>query len=194
MVPAEEKLRQSIVDVAYLRFAEHGFKKVTMDEIATELRISKKTVYKHFESKEAILEEIVDQRLKRGREALKTLLAQEGPVDERMKRVGDIMPRFLDPNWQRLISDVVHTVPSVVKKIQSVIRYFVTEVVPSILKEGQKQGTVRKDLNIDLFVIAYMGAARELLNSDFVLRHPVTEELIPKQLLKIFLEGVLVRK
>lgn len=48
-----------------------------MDEIAGELGISKKTVYKHFESKEAILEEIVNQRLKRGESALKTLLSEK---------------------------------------------------------------------------------------------------------------------
>ena len=51
MVPNENELKQSIVDLAYKKFSQHGFKKVTMDEIASELAISKKTVYKHFESK-----------------------------------------------------------------------------------------------------------------------------------------------
>ncbi len=194
MVADETDIKQAIADVAHEKFSQFGFKRVTMDEIAAELGISKKTVYKHFNSKEAILEEIVEQRLKRGLAALKALLSETGSVDERMKRLGEIFPRFVDPDWQRLISDVAHTVPSVSHKIQGVLTYFITKVAPAILKEGQKEGSVRKDLNIDLFTAAYLGAAKELFNSDFLQKHPVTEEVLPKQLLKIFLEGVLVRK
>jgi AcrR family transcriptional regulator len=194
MVPNENELKQAIVELSYKKFSQHGFKRVTMDEIASELSISKKTVYKHFDSKEAILEELVEQRLARGREMLKSLLADHGPVDERIRRVAEVFPRFLDPDWQRLIADVVHSVPWVAKKIQSILNYFITEVVPQVLREGQKQGTVRKDLNVDLFTVAYLGAAKELFNSDFLHKHPVTEELIPKQLLKIFMEGALIRK
>ena len=194
MVSNDERVRQEIVDLAYVKFAQHGFKKVTMDEIATELSISKKTVYKFFESKEAILEEIVDQRLKRGETALKALLAEPGPVDQRFKRVAEMFPRFVDPDWQRLVADVHSTVPSASKKILSLVTYFVTKVVPGILREGQRQGYVRKDLNVDLVTVAYLGAAKELFNSDFVAKHAVTEEVLPKQLLKIFMEGVLVRK
>ena len=194
MVPNENEVKQAIVDLAYKKFSQYGFKKVTMDEISSELAISKKTVYKYFDSKEAILEELVDQRLKRGEAALKALLSEHGPVDERIKRLAEMFPRFVDPDWQRLIADVAHTVPSVSKKIQAILTFFITKVAPSILKEGQKEGTVRKDLDIDLFTLAYLGAAKELFNSDFLAKHPVTEEVLPKQLLKIFMEGVLARK
>lgn len=194
MVATENEVKQAIADLAYEKFSQFGFKRVTMDEIAAELGISKKTVYKHFESKEAILEELVDQRLRRAEAAFKALLSESGPVDERVKKLGEMFPRFVDPDWQRLLADVAHTVPSVSKKIQSILAYFITKVAPAILKEGQKEGSVRKDLNIDLFTLAYLGAAKELFNSDFLQKHPVTEEVLPKQLLKLFLEGVLVRK
>jgi len=194
VVTDENDIKQEIVDLAYKKFSQHGFKKVTMDEIASELSISKKTVYKYFDSKEAILEEMVNQRIQRGTAAFKALLSDNGTTDERINRLAEMFPRFVDPDWQRLIADVAHTVPSVSKKIQAILKYFITEVVPKILKEGQKEGSVRKDLNIDLFATAYLGAAKELFNSDFLQKHPITEEVLPKQLLKIFMEGVLVRK
>ncbi len=194
MVLDENELKQSIADLSYKKFSQHGFKKVTMDEIAAELAISKKTVYKHFESKEAILEEIVNQRVRRGQAAFRTLLSEHTGVDDRIKKVAEMFTRFVDPDWQRLMADVVHTVPSVSKKFQAILTYFITKVAPGIIREGQKEGAVRKDLDIDLFMIAYLGAAKELVNSDFLANHPITEEAIPKQLFKIFMEGVLVRK
>jgi AcrR family transcriptional regulator len=194
MVATESELKQAILDLAYEKFSQHGFKRITMDEIAADLKMSKKTVYKYFESKEAILEEIVDQRLKLAREAFEAVLTADGPFDERIKKIAEMFPRFVDPDWQRLIADVVHTVPSVAKKIQALLSYFITKVAPSILRRGQKEGTVRKDLDVDLFVIAYMGATKELFNSNFLAKYPATEETIPKQLFKIFMEGVLTRR
>ncbi len=145
MVPAENELKQAIAELAYSKFSHHGFKKVSVDEIAAELCISKKTVYKYFESKEAILEELVNQRLERGKAALNALLSEHGPVDDRIKKVAEIFPRFVDPDWQRLMGDVVHSVPSVWKKIQSMLTYFITKVAPSVIRDGQKEGSVRKD-------------------------------------------------
>ena len=38
-------------------FLKLGFKSVTMDDIACEMCISKKTIYKYFQNKEALIEE-----------------------------------------------------------------------------------------------------------------------------------------
>src|SRR6266702_2427720 len=43
--------RQRIVEAARAHFFSHGFRRVTMDDLATELGISKKTLYVHFPDK-----------------------------------------------------------------------------------------------------------------------------------------------
>ena len=45
-----------IMDVSFAAFNRKGFQAVSMDEVAKELRISKKTIYKYFGSKEELLE------------------------------------------------------------------------------------------------------------------------------------------
>lgn len=187
-------LKQAIIDLASTRFAAVGYKNVTMDDLAAELMISKKTLYKYFVGKEAILEEIVNQRLASGTEALAAFFEQRGTVDQRIAAIGAMMPKFADPSWHKIIADVARTTPSLRSRIQSLTQHFIVDVVPKVLREGQRKGVVRKDLNVDLFVVAYLGATKELLHSDFLLKHPITEEALPNQLLKIFLEGAMVRK
>src|SRR5947208_15181792 len=51
--------RQRIVDAARAHFFSHGFRSVTMDDLADELGISKKTLYAHFPSKIALLEAVL---------------------------------------------------------------------------------------------------------------------------------------
>ena len=54
-VRTDEETRQRILRVAMTFFLAHGFSRVTMDEIARELGMSKKTLYQHFESKESLM-------------------------------------------------------------------------------------------------------------------------------------------
>ena len=39
-------------------FLTHGFKSITMDEIASEMGISKKTIYQHFANKNSLVEAV----------------------------------------------------------------------------------------------------------------------------------------
>src|SRR5438105_6602491 len=50
---------QRIVEAARAHFFSHGFRSVTMDDLAVELAISKKTLYAHFPSKTALLEYVL---------------------------------------------------------------------------------------------------------------------------------------
>src|SRR5882672_12666095 len=51
--------RQRIVDAASVHFFSHGFRSVTMDDLAEEMGVSKKTLYAHFPSKIALLEAVL---------------------------------------------------------------------------------------------------------------------------------------
>src|SRR3954452_16181885 len=51
--------RQRIVDAARAHFFSHGFRSVTMDDLANELGISKKTLYAHFPGKIDMLEAVL---------------------------------------------------------------------------------------------------------------------------------------
>jgi len=51
-------MREKIVHKAFEMFLNLGFKSVTMDDIAHEMGISKKTIYVHFENKTKLVEEV----------------------------------------------------------------------------------------------------------------------------------------
>jgi len=52
--PANEALRQTIVDTARELFVELGFQATTLDKVAQRAKISKLSIYRHFENKEAL--------------------------------------------------------------------------------------------------------------------------------------------
>jgi len=46
------EMKHRLFEIAKERFDRFGFKKTTMDEIAMDARVSKKTIYENFKSKE----------------------------------------------------------------------------------------------------------------------------------------------
>jgi len=50
-------MKYKIIEKATEMFLKLGFKSVTMDDIANEMCISKKTIYKYFENKEILISE-----------------------------------------------------------------------------------------------------------------------------------------
>ena len=51
------EIKNKIIAKATDMFLKLGFKSVTMDDIASEMRMSKKTIYKYFSNKEVLIEE-----------------------------------------------------------------------------------------------------------------------------------------
>ena len=66
---AEEK-REQIYDAAVLEFQERGFNDASMDRISVRAGASKRTVYKHFESKEKLFQELIRRHWSRFAENL----------------------------------------------------------------------------------------------------------------------------
>lgn len=60
--PANEALGQTIVDAAVDLFGELGFHATTLDAVAQRARISKLSIYRHFENKEALFSAAISAR------------------------------------------------------------------------------------------------------------------------------------
>src|ERR1700748_357602 len=61
--PKEVAARAQIVAVARRHFMAHGFRSVTMDDLAGELGMSKKTFYAHSKGKQSLVEAVLRQKL-----------------------------------------------------------------------------------------------------------------------------------
>jgi len=72
MPRSAEKTRAQILDGAYRLFRRRGYSRVTMDDIATEARFTKRTLYHHFQSKDELLAEVLAVQHRLAIEAFKT--------------------------------------------------------------------------------------------------------------------------
>jgi len=84
--PETTSKRTQILDAAQRRFAHYGVSKVTMDDVAADLGISKASVYYYFKTKEDVFREVVRREREEFIGLVESITASEGTAEEKLRR------------------------------------------------------------------------------------------------------------
>ena len=100
--PTNEALGQTIADAACELFVELGFQATTMDKVAQRAKISKLSIYRHFENKEALFSAAIAARCHQfAPQAL--FEGVDGSAEDQLMAVGSSLLRtFLNPDVRRI--------------------------------------------------------------------------------------------
>jgi AcrR family transcriptional regulator len=186
---------RQIVDAARAHFFSHGFRSVTMDDLAGELGISKKTLYAHFPSKIEVLEAVLADKFA-GIEAKLTEISRAHPDDfpTALHELLANMQRELDEIKPPFVRDMRQKAPHVFKTVERRRAALIERFFGKLFIEGQRTGMVRKDVPAKLMIEILLAMVQAIMNP------PKMEELgmMPKEgfsgILKIVLEGALTGK
>ncbi len=84
-----DQKREDIVKAAIQEFDNNGFQKTSMDQVAKTANVSKRTVYNHFPSKEALFTEITAIMWEQGLAATAYQYQQELPLDVQLTAIAE---------------------------------------------------------------------------------------------------------
>ena len=79
-----EKRKRELLKIAYDMFLTRGYENTSVDEIIGKAQIAKGTYYYYFESKEQMLEEVIDMMIDSEAEAAKQIIATDIPVPQKI--------------------------------------------------------------------------------------------------------------
>lgn len=75
--------REKIIEAAKKLIDRYGFRKFTMDEISSELGMSKRTIYMHFKNKEELVDGVIDSFVQKDLDAMdQAVSATDDPVEQ----------------------------------------------------------------------------------------------------------------
>lgn len=145
-------------------FHRYGIRSVTMDDIASELGISKKTLYLNFKNKEELVGEVVDFFIKNPDYHLNSSKSGN-PIDHMFalrKHIADILVTYNN----HLDFDLKKQYPALFKKVKEFKQARIyTDTVQS-LEEGKKQGLFRKEIDSEFIAKLQVGRILYTLNSE----------------------------
>jgi AcrR family transcriptional regulator len=187
--------RQQIVESARAHFFSHGFRSVTMDDLAEELAISKKTLYAHFPSKIALLEAVVADKFA-GLEAKLEEITRAYPHDfpAALHELLASTQRELDEIKPPFVRDMRQKAPQVFKIVERRRAELIQRFFGKLFSEGQRTGMVRKDLPAKLMIEILLAAVQAIVNPAKVEELGLTPRTGFASVVKVVLEGVIIRK
>ena len=142
----ESEKRTQILALAKKKFERFGFNKTTVDEIAKEGNISKRTLYQEFESKEKILEELLMFEALSVRKAILNQINKITDPKEKLQTFIRLALKYLDQN--PFIVGVLHDESGFFKPVLQdkpyIIETGIEEIFVNIVKEGVDKGAFRR--------------------------------------------------
>ncbi len=137
-----------ILREARLHFFVHGYSACTMDDLATELGMSKKTLYQHFASKEDLMAAVIDDLSREIRASADELFAnRQLNFAEKLRGFAEGMVERLSRMNPRLLRDLQRFAPHLHQRLTDMRERNIPYIFGRFIEEGQLAGMVRADLD-----------------------------------------------
>jgi len=142
--------KQNILEVAEGLFRKFGVRSVSMDDIARELSISKKTIYQSFRDKDELVTMITDEHIKGDKvELLEVVKLAENAIDELFKLSGCIRTHLKSINPSMLF-DLQKFHPNAWVLWQEYKNVFIKGTIMDVIVRGKSEGYFRADLDAEI--------------------------------------------
>jgi TetR/AcrR family transcriptional regulator, cholesterol catabolism regulator len=154
-----------IVAGARRHFFAHGFRGVTMDDLAAELGMSKKTLYAHFPSKTALVEAVIHDKAGSMEAELGRVEAEcPGDFPGALREMLTCMQRHAEEIQPPFVRDMRRAAPDLFKTVEARRAAIVRRYFGKLFTDGRRAGMVRKDLPPRLAIEILLGAIQAVVN------------------------------
>jgi len=187
-------MKEKILDKATELFLDLGFKSVTMDDLAHEIGISKKTIYSHFRNKTKLVEETTSNLFS----AISTGIAQirglnKNPIAELYE-----IKKFVMIHLKNEKSSPQHQLQKYYPRIYETMhsRQFdiMQECIEDNLQRGVEQAIYRDNLQIDFISRIYFSGVTSIKNQKLFPMHKFPVSSLMDDYLEYHLRGIVTPK
>jgi AcrR family transcriptional regulator len=148
-------MKCKIIAKATDMFLRLGFKSVTMDDIATEMSISKKTIYKYFENKELLISEgtmMVHQKI---HDTIDGIVAQNHNAIRENFEIRKMFGEMFHSIDQSPVYQLKKHYPEIYNEFMCRETEDCNMVFRQNMEKGIREGLYRENINIDSYVKFY---------------------------------------
>ena len=179
---------QTIREAASSLFQEHGYHRVTMDEISQQAHVSKATLYKYFSNKQDLYEDIFQTNYLKEYDQILAIIDSDQSFQEKIGQVIQVrLQKYKDHSiilYQNefAFSSSMHTFIDLHTKQMQEARI-------RLYDQGRKEGCIREDLS-DQMLLMYFKVIQEGLKSTFM-DFTSLEEKDLRSLMNVLYAGIL---
>ena len=148
-------MKEEIVKRALNDFMQYGFKTFTMDDLASKMGISKKTLYEHFPSKNDLVEAVLDYALDMSCKNVEAFVQGDGSVIENVYRNQKKVKEMFNINSDRPIWELRKYYSKTYERMEIEFAKSDARFIYKLLEKGWQEGLFREDINVNFYKTFY---------------------------------------
>lgn len=137
-------------------YMKYGIRSVTMDDVARELCISKKTLYLHFKDKDDLVKKVIESYMKVLHKEIDRSQCSSMNAIENLLQMSRFLTQMLKQANPSVTYDLKKYYPTIWNKIAMSRRDHIFNQIKGNMIQGIKEGLYRTDLDVEILTHLYL--------------------------------------
>lgn len=183
-------MRGRIAESALNQILKHGLRKFTIDDITTDLGISKKTIYKNFASKSQIIECVLDTYVTEELAMQEKVMASTQSFRERFEAL--ILPAEQQSIPTQVLAELQQFYPELWEKCAEAVHITRNKIL-QIYAEGMRNGEIRSDVHPAVIDLVVKNAIDGVLDYRFLSENDISMVQALNSVKSMVLYGIMLK-
>ncbi len=191
---SDEPVKTRILLYCSEKFFEEGFAKISMDEIAANLGMSKKTLYKFFQGKEELVVQIMERTMGEGALRVRTIIESKDSFIEKVNSLMIFLGQLTCKFGKQFQQDIQRHIPDLWRRVEEFRGQMLLTNLARLLQQGLEEGSVRQGVNPTMFLLAYRASLDAVVTPAVLINQPFSAPEAIQGIMSIFFHGVLTNE
>jgi AcrR family transcriptional regulator len=161
-----EKQELEILETAFSLFNKYGIRSVSMDDVAREMSISKKTIYKYFENKAELVHRCVESVFSTIHEQVERVHAETQNAIDELFDIDNVVGTIMSNHNPGMHFQLAKYYPETYKFIDSGRQKMIRKMIAENIAHGRKQGLYRSDFESGIITFLYCNKVDHIQEED----------------------------
>lgn len=182
-----------IIELTEEKFFRDGFYKTTMDEVASELKMSKKTIYKFFPSKEDLVIATVKHFMEGVKGKILPALNSEKNAIEKLAELNNVLAKIFEKIPSKRTDEIKTYFPSLWNEIDNFRTKMMFGNITKVIDQGKAEGLF-VDYPTPIIMNMLVSSVRAIVNPEFILNNNFSISEAALYAFKVIIGGIVTEK
>ncbi len=187
------EIKTDIMQACVLLFNQKGLK-FTMDDVAKQCHISKKTMYLIFDDKEELFLAMVDYVFDSVKVSESEVASDETlSFEDKLRKLLGVLPEgYTEIDFTQLYS-LKDKYPSIYEKVALRLESGWDASI-ALIEEGKKQGFIRADVHTAIIKMMFESSLEKFFQSDVLVKNKISYNNALKEVVNIIVDGIMIKE
>jgi AcrR family transcriptional regulator len=159
---------KNILKKVFQLYSKYGIKSVTMDDVAHELGISKKTLYQYVQDKDELVHKVVDLEIENRKVRMQITCNDDKNAIEQLLQIARCITIMLKEYSPATEYDLKKYYPDLYLKVRDLRRNHIYRFISENLVKGKEEGLYRNEINVKTIAQLNVSLIDNMVDSEVV--------------------------